>query len=46
MTANPYYQSPVTDHFDGTRFFNPGHPSTYRSFAELLRWRIRGHKEN
>jgi hypothetical protein len=20
---NPYYQGPVTDHFDGTRFFNP-----------------------
>ena len=44
--GNPYYQGPTTDHFDGTRFFNPGHPSTDRSLADLLRWRMRGHKEN
>jgi hypothetical protein len=43
--ANPYYQGPTTDHFDGTRFFNPGHPSTDRPLADLLRWRMRGHKE-
>jgi hypothetical protein len=23
-SRNPYYQGPVTDHFDGTRFHNPG----------------------
>ncbi|MFO1033125.1 MAG: MBL fold metallo-hydrolase [Hyphomicrobiales bacterium] len=23
--SNPYYAGPVTDHFDGTRFFVPGH---------------------
>ena len=22
--ANAYYQGPVSDHFDGVRFFNPG----------------------
>lgn len=37
---NPYYQGPVTDHFDGTRFLNPsGEPETDRSFGDLLRWR-------
>ncbi|HEY0292154.1 MAG TPA: MBL fold metallo-hydrolase [Hansschlegelia sp.] len=23
---NRYYSGPITDHFDGVRFFNPGHP--------------------
>ncbi len=23
MSGNPYYKGPVTDHFDGKRFFNP-----------------------
>ncbi|MBY8821842.1 MBL fold metallo-hydrolase [Sphingomonas colocasiae] len=36
---NPYYQGPVTDHFDGRRFLNPGEPETDRSLGELLRWR-------
>ena len=22
-SRNPYYQGPVSDHFDGTHFFNP-----------------------
>ena len=26
--SNPYYRGPVTDHFDGLRFFNPGEPDT------------------
>jgi L-ascorbate metabolism protein UlaG (beta-lactamase superfamily) len=38
MPRNPYYVGPATDHFDGTRFFNPGQPSTDRSLAEVLRW--------
>lgn len=38
--GNRYYQGPVSDHFDGTRFLNPaGEPETDRSFGDLLRWR-------
>lgn len=37
--SNPYHHGPVTDHFDGLRFFNPGEPETDRSFREVLRWR-------
>ncbi len=33
---------PLSDHFDGQRFFNPGQASTDRSVAELLRWRLSG----
>ena len=29
-----------SDHFDGTRFFNPGEPTTDRSLAQVLRWRL------
>lgn len=44
MAENRYYSGPVSDHFDGLRFFNPGHPSTDRSLAQLLRWRLGGGK--
>jgi len=40
MSANRYYDGPSSDHFDGTRFFNPGQPATDRSFGEILRWRL------
>lgn len=38
---NPYYSGPVTDHFDGVRFFNPGgvEPGTFR---DVLRWQFSG----
>lgn len=37
---NRYYNGPISDHFDGTRFLNPaGEPETDRSFGDLLRWR-------
>ncbi|HEV2598367.1 MBL fold metallo-hydrolase [Sphingopyxis sp.] len=40
MTRNRYYQGPLSDHFDGTRFLNPaGEPETDRSFGDLLKWR-------
>lgn len=41
MTArNRYYQGPISDHFDGTRFLNPaGEPETDRSIGDLFRWR-------
>lgn len=36
---NPYYSGPVTDHFDGLRFFNPDgvEPGTFR---DLMRWQF------
>ncbi len=39
-----YHEGPPSDHFDGTRFFNPGHPSTERGFGDLLRWRFGGER--
>lgn len=36
--SNPYYAGPVSDHYDGTRFFNPGGPETDRSLLDLIRW--------
>jgi L-ascorbate metabolism protein UlaG (beta-lactamase superfamily) len=39
--VNRYYQGPPSDHFDGTRFFNPGQPPTDRGLADILRWRWR-----
>lgn len=41
---NPYYSGPVSDHFDGLRFFNPGgrEPSSFRNF---LRWQFGGGRE-
>ncbi len=35
-----YYDGPKSDHFDGVRFFCPGH-ATDRSAADLLRWYAR-----
>lgn len=37
-SRNPYYQGPVSDHFDGFRFFNPGEPDTDRGLRDMLRW--------
>jgi L-ascorbate metabolism protein UlaG (beta-lactamase superfamily) len=43
--ASRYYQGPLSDHFDGKCFFNPGHPWN-TSFAKLLKWRFsKGKKE-
>ncbi len=36
--APTYYQGPVSDHFDGTRFFNPDKPMDKGLFA-VLKWR-------
>ena len=38
MTA-PY---PLSDHFDGKHFFNPGVPGSSRGLWPVLRWRLRG----
>lgn len=42
MPRNRYYQGPSSDHFDGVRFFNPGHPSTDRGLTAMLRWKLAG----
>jgi L-ascorbate metabolism protein UlaG (beta-lactamase superfamily) len=39
-SRNRYYQGPVSEHFDGTRFFTPGQPSTDRGLVDVLRWRL------
>ena len=39
--GNPYYSGPVSDHFDGTRFFNPGGQPP-GGFGRFLRWRLQG----
>ncbi|MGO4572062.1 MBL fold metallo-hydrolase [Microvirga sp. 2TAF3] len=36
---NPYYQGPVSDHFDGVRFFSPNQPPD-KSLKDLLRWQM------
>lgn len=37
--GNSYYRGPVTDHFDGAKFFNPWDPMPGR-FIEFLKWRL------
>lgn len=37
--ANAYYKGPISDHFDGRVFFNPGHEGP-KSFGEFLRWNL------
>jgi L-ascorbate metabolism protein UlaG (beta-lactamase superfamily) len=42
--TNSYYAGPVTDHFDGTRFFVPGQPEL-NSFASVLKWQFGGDRK-
>lgn len=38
---NPYYSGPVSDHFDGLNFYNPGgHPP--KGFVDLIKWQLGG----
>ena len=39
--SNPFYDGPVSDHFDGRVFFNPG-GTPPGSFRDLLRWQMSG----
>ena len=39
-----YYEGPLSDHFDGTRFFNPGLLPSDKSLLDVLRWRLGGHR--
>ena len=43
QAGNRYYSGPVSDHFDGTTFFNPGGEEP-RGFTDLLRWQFGGGK--
>lgn len=38
---NRHYQGPASDHFDGSRFFIPGHPMP-NTLRGLLRWQFGG----
>ena len=42
MARNRYYEGPPSDHYDGTRFFNPGQASTDRGLRAVLRWKLAG----
>jgi L-ascorbate metabolism protein UlaG (beta-lactamase superfamily) len=39
--TNSYYAGPLSDHFDGTRFFVPGEPQLNSPFS-LLKWQFGG----
>ena len=43
MPRNPYYSGPLSDHFDGTRFFMRGHTAD-KPLGDLMRWRFKGHR--
>lgn len=43
--GNGYYSGPVSDHFDGTEFFNPG-GTPPRGFGDLLRWQFGGDRSD
>lgn len=36
---NPYYSGPVSDHFDGTRFFAPNHPRD-KTPLDIVKWQM------
>jgi L-ascorbate metabolism protein UlaG (beta-lactamase superfamily) len=40
-SANPYYSGLPSDHFDGLRFWNPGHEGTDRAVRDILRWKLK-----
>ena len=42
MAHNRYYDGPPSDHYDGTRFFNPGQENTDRGLRAMLRWKLAG----
>ena len=41
--ASAYYSGPLSDHFDGVRFFNPGGEAP-NGFLDLMKWRFDGNK--
>ena len=43
-SRNPYYQGPVSDHFDGLRFHAPNQPPD-KDFSDIARWRMTAKSE-
>jgi len=43
---NPYYDGPVTDHFDGIRFSNPPGGPSMKPITEFLKWQLGGGRED
>lgn len=41
--ASAYYKGPASDHFDGTRFFNPNGEQP-NGFSDLMKWRFNGQR--
>lgn len=41
-----YYSGPLSDHFDGTRFFNPDRRAEPRGLGDVLKWRLTGARQN
>lgn len=37
-----YYNGPVSDHFDGERFFNPWNPRPKKGLWDVFKWRMQG----
>lgn len=44
-SRNPYYDGPVSDHFDGLHFFNPGGQPP-KGFIDLLKWQLGGGRKS
>lgn len=36
--SNPYYQGPISDHFDGDRFYNEDSVAADKNLFDVLRW--------
>jgi L-ascorbate metabolism protein UlaG (beta-lactamase superfamily) len=45
-SRNPYYDGPVTDHFDGVRFSNPPGGPSMKPITEFLKWQVSGGRED
>ncbi|MBB4954889.1 L-ascorbate metabolism protein UlaG (beta-lactamase superfamily) [Agrobacterium vitis] len=45
MVKNRYYSGPVSDHFDGTRFYNPAGIKPL-GFAAVMRWQVNGQRSS
>ncbi|MCE4226871.1 MBL fold metallo-hydrolase [Methylobacterium sp. C25] len=43
--SNPYYRGPVSDHFDGLRFYGP-EQSPDKDFSDVVRWRMSAKRED
>ncbi|WP_322990302.1 MBL fold metallo-hydrolase [Hoeflea sp.] len=44
-SSNRYHSGPVSDHFDGVRFFNPDGAEP-KGFSDLLKWKFGGKQAN